>query len=170
MRLEWVQLLLLLFVVSTLYFNPKLFSPALEHGGSDLFYPVHNSSVLFCRWNGDLVITTMDASRGNTEVLQRIGCAKYNSTTKQCQLCLPSEVNQPIKEVIIEIGTNVRPEYGAHVKANQSIFFIAVEPIPSLHRSMVTWMTTGENAITSDRFLALPAVVAPGDGYDVLHE
>eukprot|EP00759_Apiculatamorpha_spiralis_P057816 PhF_6_TR8783/c1_g2_i2/m.13918 len=102
-------------------------------------------------------------SSTNISSLTLVGCARR--VRSSCRLCIPR--TQHIKEVIIEVGSNVNPEYGTYAKNNKNVFFIAVEPIPKFYDRMVSVMTS---AGITNRFLAIPAAVAPGDGFTLLNE
>eukprot|EP00759_Apiculatamorpha_spiralis_P037262 PhF_6_TR37183/c0_g1_i1/m.54774 len=94
----------------------------------------------------------------------KFGCAR-RVKGGTCRLCVSRNVTQ----VVIEIGTNIDPNYAEFAQDNKDFLYMAVEPIPDHYKTMVKVATSGPKGLQPNRFIAVPAVVAPGDGFTVFN-
>eukprot|EP00759_Apiculatamorpha_spiralis_P025980 PhF_6_TR29191/c0_g1_i2/m.42710 len=134
----------------------------LKEDDDGIEMPVYNSTTMTCTSTKILMKTKNNNTKNNNSAI----VSKAFACGENCNFCVD---RQRIKRAIIEIGTNNNPEYGPYVRKNKDVFFIAVEPIPIHYDTMVTTMTTGNQPLSRDRFVAVPAVVSPGDGFATFH-
>eukprot|EP00760_Papus_ankaliazontas_P000732 PhM_4_TR10201/c0_g1_i1/m.40890 len=82
---------------------------------------------------------------------------------------VPSPPSKPLRRVVIEVGTNINPEFAA-LRADAETFVVLFEPMPKYYAAM----TEAVRGTTSDddhhNVLTVPAAIAPTQQFLTLHE
>eukprot|EP00759_Apiculatamorpha_spiralis_P051310 PhF_6_TR5179/c0_g1_i1/m.7440 len=163
LKLRFVLIPIIIFLLLSSRSNRKSFVTTTQRTtGISL---VFNTTTMLCSTMTSGLHILQQYTPGNITT-RLIGCVRPPSTDPTgCELCVPPNTT----EVVIEVGTNINPEFGSYAKQNPHVFFITVEPIPEHYDTMTRNVLTGNRALDSSRFLAIPAVVAPGDSFTTLH-